>query len=151
MPSEFQPKQDASSLFKRPNYETQGNRLSFRDICGYATVLWPPVPDVVMRTLGLMEINCTFTDEFMHRNTRRSSRSKAVVERAPGICSTSAHKKRERRPRTVRRAFSSAKEGSQLTENYTGVKIHIGALRRPRGAQPRFQRPTEPLSGYISP
>lgn len=83
-PASVDTNRNVSSLFKKPNYETQGNRLSFRGICGYATVSWPPVPDVVKRTLGLRAINCSFTDEFMHRNTRRPSRSKALVTSASG-------------------------------------------------------------------
>lgn len=143
MPSELRPKQDASSLFKRPNYETQGNRLSFRDICGYATVLWPPVPDVVKRTLGLKAINCSFTDEFMHRNTRRSSRSKAVVtsagsnvERTAGISSTSAQKNRERRRRTDRREFfSTAKEEIHFYRKlHWGENSHRCFATSPRGS-----------------
>lgn len=154
-------KQDISSLFKKPNYETQGNRLSFRGICGYATALWPPVPDVVKRTLGLRAINCSFTDEFMHRNTR--------PPRAP---KPAWHQRERKTPQTRRQrvkgggpwpsrhntktkrgpveAFPSANEEIHFTGNYTGVKIHIGALRRPRGAQPRFSRQTERLWAYIS-
>lgn len=60
-------------------------------------------------------------------------------------------RQRRRRRGVPHKLFSSANEGIHFTGNYTGVKIHIGALRRPRGAQPRFPRRTEPLGGYVSP
>lgn len=75
-----------------------------------------------------------------------------------GRSSASAWREPRPRPRPRRRwrgvphkLLSSANEGIHFTGNYTGVTIHIGALRRPRGAQPRFPRRTEPLGGYVSP
>lgn len=102
------------------------------------------MPDVVKRTLGLRAINCSFTDEFMHRNTRRSSRSKAVVTSAGSNHKTTTWRGRQHlcteEPGTKTttaqtRAFSSANELIHFIENYTGVKTDIGALRSsPRGS-----------------